>query len=377
MHDNSGRDNHARRKGSVFMSHAEPETNSPVSRALLGAGLVWLAVIVYAASNSIVSLLAEIGRQNPVDGRNAVTLCNLLFLGSLLSLVPMVLMFYKDWTWENLRKLSAKDWTVLSVSAALSSALTPALFFVALEQTSVTNVVLVGRIEPPLFLLATWLFLGEKLDRWALAAGLIALCGAGVIFVLRGDASFAFGLGELATAGATLSFIASTLISRTGLQGIPLGIFSIYRTVVGAMIYYVLALYLYGSMHFQDIFTAVVWKWVWVYAIIVIIVGQFSWNLGLKHATSGDVSLATSFSPLAALVIAMVLLGENPGPGLVPGGTLIVLGIAIGQYGRLRRRAATQEAETADEEAETAQDGEDVDTGRMLETECRINFKGA
>ncbi|MEM7519392.1 MAG: isochorismatase family cysteine hydrolase, partial [Pseudomonadota bacterium] len=33
---------------------------------------------------------ADIGREHPVMGRNAITLCNLLFLGSLISLVPMV-----------------------------------------------------------------------------------------------------------------------------------------------------------------------------------------------------------------------------------------------------------------------------------------------
>ena len=45
------------------MSHTA--TQSPqeaTSKVLMGAGLVWMAVIIYAASNSIVSLLADIGR---------------------------------------------------------------------------------------------------------------------------------------------------------------------------------------------------------------------------------------------------------------------------------------------------------------------------
>ena len=132
---------------------SESTTRSPTktSKALMGAGLVWLAVLIYASSNSIVSLLADIGRQNPVDGRNAISLCNLLFLGSLISLVPMIFMFYKDWTRENLRTLSRKDWGILTLSGILSSAVTPALFFIALDHTTVTNVVLIGRIEPPLF----------------------------------------------------------------------------------------------------------------------------------------------------------------------------------------------------------------------------------
>ncbi len=350
------------------MSDTASEKSSPAKSFLLGAGLVWIAVLIYASSNSIVSLLADIGREHPVMGRNAITLCNLLFLGSLISLVPMVFMFWRDWTRENLQKLSRKDWIILTISATLSSAVTPALFFLALDYTSVTNVVLIGRIEPPLFLLATYFFLKEQLDPWAMAAGLIALMGAIVMIVMNDGGSFTFGKGEIAAAVATISFIASTLVSRVGLQGIPLGIFSIYRTVLGTIIYYWLAIYLYGPLHFQDLFSGVVLKWVWVYAIIVIIIGQFAWNLGLKNARSGDVSLATSFSPVAALVIAMVLLGEDPGPGLIPGGVIIFVAIAIGQFGRIRK----QRAEAAEEQRK-----QELDTDTALEAESRVNFKGA
>ncbi|MEM1302432.1 MAG: DMT family transporter, partial [Pseudomonadota bacterium] len=112
-------------------------------------------------------------------------------------------------------------------------------------------------------------------------------------------------------------------------------------------------------------------KWVWVYAIIVIICGQFAWNLGLKNARSGDISLATSFSPVAALIIAMLLLGENPGPGLVPGGLIILVAIAIGQVGRLRSRQSEEPDATAEETEE------DCETAEAMKAEGRVNFKGA
>lgn len=349
---------------------AQPATNPTAdsSKVIMGALLIWAAVIIYASSNSIVSLLANIGRENPVMGRNAISLCNLLFLGSLISLVPMVFIFWRDWTRENLRKLARKDWMLLTISAGLSSALTPALFFIALDYTTVTNVVLLGRIEPPLFLLAALLFLGEKLDPWALVAGLVALGGALVMFLMNtSEGSISFGKGEIAAVFATLSFVASTIFSRLGLQGIPLGIFSIYRTVLGTIIYYFLGLYLYGPQHFQDLFEPIVLKWVWVYAIIVIIIGQFSWNIGLKNARAGDISLATSFSPVAALVIAMILLEEDPGPGLIPGGLIILTAIAIGQYGRMRSKVVAQQKV----------ESKKLETDDAMEAESRLNFKGA
>ena len=75
------------------------------STAIKGALLAWVAVIIYASSNSIVVILTNIGGEHLVDGRNAITFCNLLFLGSLFSLVPMVFLFWREWTGENLKAL--------------------------------------------------------------------------------------------------------------------------------------------------------------------------------------------------------------------------------------------------------------------------------
>ncbi len=306
------------------------------STATLGALAAWVAVLIYAASNAIITLLVDIGSARPLaDGSNAITYTNLYLLGSLISLVPMALLYRRDLTRRTLATLTPRHWRLLVLSAILSSVLTPGLFFYALEHTTVTNMVLVGRIEPPLFLLATWFFLRERLNPWALLAGLIALAGA-MIIIGSGTpgGGFTFGKGELATIAATLSFIASTLVTRAGLRDVPLGIFAVFRTAIGVTLYGVLVASFFGTAPFENILAPVVWKWVWVYAILVIVFGQIAWNFGLKHARAGDVALATSFSPLAAILIAMLLLGEAPGPGLIPGAALILVGIAIGNLHR-------------------------------------------
>ncbi len=301
--------------------------------AQIGLGFAWVGVLIYASSNSIASLLVDIGAANPVAaGRNAITFTNLLFLGSLISLIPMAILFRSDWTRANLRRLSRRDWGLLTVSAFLSSALTPGLFFFALEHSSVTNVVLVSRIEPPLFLLAAGLFLKERVNPRAFGAGLVALLGAMLMISLReagGERNF--GVGEIVAAAATLSYIASAIVARRALKAIPMGIFSIYRTAAGSVIYFVLIVTLQGPQQFQDIFSPVLLKWIWVYAGIVFVIGQLAWFFALKYARSGDMALASSFSPVAGIIFAMLLLGENPGAGLLPGGALILMAICIGQ----------------------------------------------
>ncbi len=315
---------------------------STISPAKIGMFFAWTGVLIYASSNSIATLLVEIGARNPLaGGQNAITFTKLLFLGSLISLVPMVALFHGDWKRASLRNLKRRDWGLLTLSAFLSSALTPGLFFYALEHSSVTSVVLVSRIEPPLFLLAAALFLKERIDRRAFTAGLIALCGALLMIGLRDSGNLGtFDCGELVAAAATLSYIASTIAARKALQNIPMGIFSIYRTAVGTIIYFGFISLVHGPEQFHNIFAPILLKWIWIYAIIVIVIGQLTWFMALKYARSGDISLATSFSPLAGIIIAMLLLGENPGPGLLPGGALILLAVCVGQMkGAVLRQA--------------------------------------
>lgn len=313
-----------------------------------GVLFAWIAVIIYAASNSIVTQLVDFGAANPIaDGRNAITYSNLFVLGSALSLIPMAILFRRDLTRENICNLAPSDWRTLTISAFLSSALTPGLFFFALANTTVTNVVLISRIEPPLFLLAAWLLLNERFSTRAMTAGLVALSGA-IIMIGMGQKGglTSLGIGEWAAVAATLSYIASTIVARKGLRDVPMGIFSVYRTIVGTLFYIVLAIAIFGAHNFQDLLSPILWNWIWVYAGIVIVLGQIAWNLALKHASSGEVALATSFSPLAAIVIAMILLGENPGPGLIPGAVLIGVAIIIGRSGSASS-ATAQEAPRA------------------------------
>ena len=306
---------------------------STLSPAKIGMVCAWVGVLIYAASNSIVKMLVDVGAANPLaDGRNAIAYTNLYIMGSLISLIPMILLFRSDWTRVNLSRLSNHDWMLLTLSALLSSALTPGLFFYALEHSTVTNVVLVSRIEPPLFLLAAGVFLKERINPHVLLAGIIALLGA-VLMICLGNANIHghFGPGEMAAALATLSYIASAIIAKKALARIPMGVFSIYRTAVGTVIYVVLISALKGPQEFQDVFSPVLLKWVWVYAIIVVVIGQLVWFVALKQARSDDLSLATSFSPLAGIAFAVLLLGEDSGPGFIPGGALILLAIYVGQ----------------------------------------------
>ena len=298
-----------------------------------GIAFAWVGMAIYAASNSIATWLVNIGEANPLaDGSNAITFSNLFLLGLLISLVPMWALFRKDWTRAKLRALSLREYGWLTLSAFFSSALTPGLFFFALEHSNVTNVVLISRIEPILFIVAAFVFLKERIDLRVMGAGLVALAGAVLMISLRvRDAQCVFDIGEFAAIAATLSYVASTLIARRTLRQVPMGIFSIYRTAVGTVMYFGLISALHGPQEFSGIFAPVLWQWVWLYAGVAIVAGQLIWFFALKYARSGDLSLATSVSPLVSILFAMVILGEEPGVGFFPGAALILLAVFVAQ----------------------------------------------
>ena len=58
-----------------------------------GALLVWASILIFAASNSVVQLLTDLGAMHPIEGRNAISFCNLLFVGNLCACVTLVAIF--------------------------------------------------------------------------------------------------------------------------------------------------------------------------------------------------------------------------------------------------------------------------------------------
>jgi uncharacterized membrane protein len=69
-----------------------------------------------------------------------------LFVGNICAFMVMSVIFHHDWRLEQLRKLKRVHWLNLTLVAILAGALTPAMIFTALDQTTVTNVVLTVKI---------------------------------------------------------------------------------------------------------------------------------------------------------------------------------------------------------------------------------------
>ena len=306
-----------------------------------GRTYLLLAILIFAAANSITRKLTEIGAQNLIDGRNPIAFCNVLFVGNLCALLALIVIYGRQWNFTTIKKLSTTDWLGLLGVAILSGALAPSLIFMALENTAVNNVVLVGRIEPPLALALSIIFLKEKVNSWVIAGAVVSFIGVILTIILQPpepnminmSGSLMIGKGEIMAAAGAISLAISTIISKVKLRQIPLGIFTIFRTFTGTLIFFVVAMKLYGLIHFVDVLSPFVWQWMLLYGAVIIVGGQLLWFQGLKKTTAADVSLASSFSPVAGILAAYLILGAVPTTAQYLGGSVIILGIILNQIG--------------------------------------------
>ena len=309
-----------------------------------GRTYLLIAILIFAASNSVTRRLTEIGAENLIDGRNPISFCNVLFVGNLCALLALIAIYGKEWNIHTLKKLSFPNWIGLVAIAILSGALAPSLIFIALETTAVNNVVLIGRIEPPLALALSVLILKDRVNIWVIIGAVVSFVGVVLTIVLQSPgndmvemAGFSIGRGELMATVGAIALAISTIISKVSLRQIPLGIFTVFRTAIGTLIFFVVVIKLFGARHFIDVFSPFVWQWMLIYGAVIVVGGQLAWFKGLKSTNAADVSLASSISPVAGILAAYFILGEVPTIAQYIGGSVIIIGIILNQIGVSRQ----------------------------------------
>lgn len=313
-------------------------------KQISGRGYLIVGVLIFAASSAVTQRLTELGAENLVDGRNPISFCNVLFVGNLCALIALIAIYGRKWHPSSLNRLNAVNWLSLIAVAVFSGALAPALFFFALEQTAVNNVVLIGRIEPPITLALSVIFLRAKVNSPIVIGSVLAFVGVALTIALQPQDSntvtmgaFKIGKGELMVALGAVATAIANVISQGNLSQVPLGVFTIFRTALGTVVFFALAVQLFGLGHFTDAFTPIVWQWMLIYGAVIVVGGQLAWFQGLKTTSAADVSLASSISPLAGIVAAFLILGEVPTIAHYIGGTVIIIGIVLNQIGKARQ----------------------------------------
>ena len=307
---------------------------------------LWMAVIIGAASSSVTRKIITIGEQHLVNGNNPISMCNVLFVGNICAFGVMLPLFYRQLTPSVLRQFTRQDWLSLVLIAILSGAIAPGLIFAALDNTNVTNVVLISRLEPPITLILGVVLLQISVNLWTATGLAISTIGVGTIAIFASQEQtltmmgglIHLGKGELQTAIAALILAVAGILSKLRLQNVPVGFFSLFRTILGAIVFYILAIILYGFDHFDAIFEPFLWQWMLVYGAIIVAAGQLFFFTGLKRASFAEITITEAVEPLIAIAIAYLLLQEIPTMAQYLGGCIILIGIVFSAIGNFVER---------------------------------------
>ncbi len=327
---------------------------SNLSQKIPGQVYLLLSIIIFGASNSITKQLTEIGAAK-FPGENPISFCNVLFVGNICAVLILIIIYRKQLNLGSFQQFSHQDWATMLTVAFLAGALSPAASFEALSRTMVNNVILIGRIEPPLTLALAICLLGERVNKWKITGAIISFAGVILIIVLQnfGDNSatvsstkmIAINSGEVLAAIGAIATAISNTISKARLHRIPVGLFNIVRNGFGGFIFFFAAIYFYGSSHFMDLLSPFLWKWMLIYSAVIVVVGQIIWLKGLSKTSSSDASIASAINPITGVVAAYLILGEKPTIAHYIGGSIIFIGIILSQVGNKKETAINQLAE--------------------------------
>jgi drug/metabolite transporter (DMT)-like permease len=307
----------------------------PLLTKIPGQVYLWLAILIFGASGSVTRKLTEIGSKEFAHGHNPISFCNVLFVGNLCALAIMLLIHRNQLTAENFSKISKFEWVSLLLVALFAGAIAPAAIFQALSLSPVNNIILLGRLETPIVLILSGILLKERLHRNQKIG--IAIIFIGIFIAIMGNqqsislTKVTFGKGEIFTIIAAIFLAISSLISKSKLSKIPLGIDTITRTGIGSIIFFFIAMHFYGSGHFMELFSPFLWQWMLVYGGIIVVIGQSFWLKGLKESPVAYSAIISCFHPIAGMAFSYWILAEIPTTAQVVGSVILLLGLLLSQ----------------------------------------------
>jgi len=211
--------------------------------------------------------------------------------------------------------------------ALVSAAIQYSLTFTGLAGLDASTAALVIQLEVPFGALLAWLVFGERLGWWRAGGMLIAFAG---IALIAGTPKLAGSLGSLllVVGGAFTWAVGQIMIKRLGVSG---GFTLIAWVAVFASPQLFLASWLFEDHQLAALRSAppVVWVAVAYLGLIMTALGYAIWYRLLTRHDVNQVMPFLLLLPVVAVVGGVVFLDEVLTPGVVAGGTLAVLGVAL------------------------------------------------
>ncbi|NEO83155.1 MAG: DMT family transporter [Spirulina sp. SIO3F2] len=301
-----------------------------------------------ASRPALIAFLVAKGAELSGGVVHAISFCNVLFIGNFCAAMVVGFWFGFGNILAELKQLKPKTLIGLGLNGILATILA-SLIFTGLQYTTVTNAVLLGRLGPVLFALLGAVLLGKKikLNEW-FGFTLIAV---GVTAIALKTSNFQINQGDLYILISTVFFALGALVNKLMVgKSAPLSVVVFSRNLLSSVIFFIIAIQLFGPDHFGEAFSGSLWIVMTVYALILIVGAQLLWYAALNNLDSRTVGRVTVLSPIFGVTYAFLLNGERPTGLQLVTLTVIIVGVLVASLGGVKKRESKPEPVMPDTE---------------------------
>ncbi len=285
-----------------------------------------LSLALFAAGNSIVKWLIREGGKFGLTAPGAISFCNVLFVGNICGAIlallvggpRSILRELRHTSWHTRRRLLFD--IVLGVTIA-------SLLFTALAHTSVTNLILLSRIEPVAFaVFSVLLFKSRVTQRQWLGFALIIGGSLGLVLFQN---MYRLMTGDLLVIAAAVCQGYSIVVSKQNLTLVGKNALVVARSFGSAVIFFIVAVSLYGFDHFAEAFGPGLWFVMSLYALVSVVLALFAWYKALDTVPDVTVAKGLMLQPVLGIAFAFLILGEVPSMMQWITGGIIFVGMLV------------------------------------------------
>ncbi|OBY28662.1 EamA family transporter [Leisingera sp. JC1] len=237
------------------------------------------------------------------------------------------------------RQLPPLSWLPkLLVLGALNFSLFWVLLFLSAYRLPGGVAATLGAVQPLAVVFLSALLLKTQIRAAAIAAAMLSI--AGVALLVLTPAAELDALGVLAGLGGALSMAAGVVLTRKWQPPVAPLTFTAWQLTAGGLLLMPVALWMVPEM---PVFTAANILGLAYMSLIGGALTYILWFRGLARIDPSQVSLLGVLSPLTAVILGWLLLGESLTPNQILGAALALFSLWLGQA-RLRwriKRAAT------------------------------------
>ena len=261
--------------------------------------------------------------------QNALSYCNIFFVGNLCSALIVFVYFWPPRIFEQFRKITRDRWATLLANTILANMLSPILIVFALEDGGdITAVILLLQTNTLFYALFAWLMFGEKVPRRALVGLSVIVVGAIVLLALPGNEPV--GKVHLCTLGAAICRSLGSCLARKTLEDDSImPAFLVLRNLIGAVGFFALAIQMFGLRHFSDAFTSGLWELMLVYAAFIVVLAQLTWFRAVCGLPTETISTWSTIVPVLSVLFAWLFVGDAPNSTQWLSVAIIFAGLAI------------------------------------------------